>query len=533
MDALQAGIVVASKMAITADNLNPDPNFRDPAYWHSQRVSDWNGSAWTGPGEDHGGFHTDAAGGWSVENSASRPDGVALATLLGCSTWITLNSAATGMPTDRRYRYHLYSGWSVTREFLIPVKADTVYEFSIPMKNNANQWHGVIMDVLSADFTFLNDADAVTSGERSWFCFPGQVGRFKKQVTFGPKAAFIRFAVINDGVTSIWAGDAQVGTISLREAVGGTLVVDGAIVSRHITVDNVLADRIIANTATVTGTFAAKVIESTDSLPGRLIVSGTGFSLATMATAVADPAGRINANTTLIAPGKIQLGGANTLSNWLTGGDNSELNGGVIAANTIRINSAVIGLRGIQLLGINFDTDRVNTVSWSAGYVDWVDDAGNRQVSFINAGSVYRTTAGSQVAYIWFDRVASHANQIFYAGETTPAAILANTNNIIVAAYFGGNVLDAAYGRTIIDGDYLKTSTVDANRVIVSGSITTPLLAAGSVTAAKISVASLSAITADVGLLRTASSGARTEIEANQIRVYDASNVQRVTIGQL
>ena len=49
--------------------------------------------------------------------------------------------------------------------------------------------------------------------------------------------------------------------------------------------------------------------------------------------------------------------------------------------------------------------------------------------------------------------------------------------------------------------------------------------------AAKISVTQLSAITATIGLLRTASTGARTEIEDNQIRVYDGSGTLRVRMG--
>jgi hypothetical protein len=52
-----------------------------------------------------------------------------------------------------------------------------------------------------------------------------------------------------------------------------------------------------------------------------------------------------------------------------------------------------------------------------------------------------------------------------------------------------------------------------------------------SLDAAKINAASLSAITATIGLLRTATSGARLEVESNQIRVYDASNVLRVRMG--
>ena len=51
------------------------------------------------------------------------------------------------------------------------------------------------------------------------------------------------------------------------------------------------------------------------------------------------------------------------------------------------------------------------------------------------------------------------------------------------------------------------------------------------ITPAGISTPSLSALTANVGLLRTAPSGGRTEIESNQIRVYDGNNVLRVQMG--
>ena len=51
------------------------------------------------------------------------------------------------------------------------------------------------------------------------------------------------------------------------------------------------------------------------------------------------------------------------------------------------------------------------------------------------------------------------------------------------------------------------------------------------ITPAGISTPSLSALTAIIGLLRTANSGARLEIESNQIRSYDSNNVMRVRIG--
>ncbi|HET7864970.1 MAG TPA: hypothetical protein VFL86_11250 [Burkholderiaceae bacterium] len=57
------------------------------------------------------------------------------------------------------------------------------------------------------------------------------------------------------------------------------------------------------------------------------------------------------------------------------------------------------------------------------------------------------------------------------------------------------------------------------------------LLVNGSVGAAKLNVSQLSAISGVIGLLRTATSGARLELESNQVRVYDANNVLRVRMG--
>ena len=56
---------------------------------------------------------------------------------------------------------------------------------------------------------------------------------------------------------------------------------------------------------------------------------------------------------------------------------------------------------------------------------------------------------------------------------------------------------------------------------------------ANSLTADKISVATLSAISATIGILRTATSGARMEIHTDKILVFDASNALRVKIGNL
>lgn len=55
----------------------------------------------------------------------------------------------------------------------------------------------------------------------------------------------------------------------------------------------------------------------------------------------------------------------------------------------------------------------------------------------------------------------------------------------------------------------------------------------GSITAQKLNVSSLSAITATIGVLRTATSGARMEIRDNVIKSFDINGVLRVQLGDL
>ena len=79
-----------------------------------------------------------------------------------------------------------------------------------------------------------------------------------------------------------------------------------------------------------------------------------------------------------------------------------------------------------------------------------------------------------------------------------------------------------------IDGKYIHLT---GNTVIDNNLITNGMIKSNAVTADKINVSSLSAICATIGLLRTATSGARLEIASNQLRVYDANNVLRVRLG--
>lgn len=90
------------------------------------------------------------------------------------------------------------------------------------------------------------------------------------------------------------------------------------------------------------------------------------------------------------------------------------------------------------------------------------------------------------------------------------------------------NQINVSPTTTTIDGKYLhiKSTTVIDNNVIVSR-----MLAAKAITADKLAVTSLSAITAKIGKLETATSGARTVIQDNLIQVFDSNNRLRVRLG--
>lgn len=90
------------------------------------------------------------------------------------------------------------------------------------------------------------------------------------------------------------------------------------------------------------------------------------------------------------------------------------------------------------------------------------------------------------------------------------------------------NQINLSPTTTTIAGKYLHVTgqTVFDNNVIVSR-----MLAAKAVTADKLAVTSLSAITARIGKLETATSGARTVIQDNLIQVFDSNNMLRVRMG--
>jgi hypothetical protein len=251
----------------------------------------------------------------------------------------------------------------------------------------------------------------------------------------------------------------------------------GAITSEKITVNSLNGDRISAGTLAADKLVVVPntVTHGAVALPVGITVGPGGTTIGSVAsnaaTGASDPVGRINAGTTQINPGKIVISGSTTLANWRAGSDATKIEGGSIAANTITANKLTVGMRGVVINGLNFTTNRVNVVSWAIGDINYYNDSNVFTTVGISAGSA--TWDGSNRLFIWWNKGSTVLNY----GTTW----FGNPDDILVAVYYGGVNVHATLGRTIIDGDYIKTGTIDANRL---------------------NVAQISAISSDIGTMQ-------------------------------
>ncbi|KDR87725.1 hypothetical protein L905_19220 [Agrobacterium sp. TS43] len=310
------------------------------------------------------------------------------------------------------------------------------------------------------------------------------------------------------------------GTILAQTIGANQLVADQAVITGAAQI----ANAIITN-AHIVELSAAKLMAGT-ALAGSITVSG--HALGDVADYANDPAGRINEALTQIDPGKILISGGTSLADWRSGGDNTKINGGNIATNSVRANVLEIGARGVTATGIAFsgNTPTSNRVSWTAGTITYLDDTGATVEVVISENPIGAMWTDATI-YIYWAKGASSLSS-----TTLPSTAFAS-NNIVLATYKGGLNLSTDYGRTIIDGQGIKTGTVGADQIaanairaqhiaadaiqaghLQAGIISTDKLAAGAVTAAKMSVGSLSAISAVLGY----------------VDIGDA-NISRLTVG--
>lgn len=307
----------------------------------------------------------------------------------------------------------------------------------------------------------------------------------------------------------------------------GTQIGNGVITTAHITVNTLNGDRIQA------GTLNADRIVTNSALASTITVGSGGSTLGTVmanaATGAQDPVSRINAGSTQIDPGKVVISGGTTLANWRNGGDATKIEGGTIAANTILANALKIGLRNINLAGMEFSVNLgANQISWTAGTISYVDDDGSL-VSVGIAGNTAQWSTGSLYVY-WVKGGTT-------LGVTTSYATAAAANNVVMATYRGGLDMVVNYGRTIIDGAQITTGSITANQLSTGQLLTqSAQIADGIITNAKIGTLSAGKITSG-----TITGQSLTLVDSKfvidgvlqRIVINDTNNVTRVLLGAL
>ena len=258
---------------------------------------------------------------------------------------------------------------------------------------------------------------------------------------------------------------------TVRRKNGGELIVDGAITATKVGTNEIIAvaanikDAVITD-AKIADLSAAKLTAGT-ALAASITVNAKALStIKTEAeTGAQDPVTRINAGTTQIDPGKIVISGATTLSDWRMGGDLTKINGGSISANTVSANKLTIGSRGVTA-GIEFEhnSPAANSVSWTAGAIRYINDAGTSTTTNVTAGNAAWT---SGVLYIYWTKGATTLS------TTTTQATALGADNVILATYSGGVNLVGNYGRTVIDGSNIKTGTITSSQLTTTSAVIT------------------------------------------------------------
>jgi len=325
-----------------------------------------------------------------------------------------------------------------------------------------------------------------------------------------------------DGKVMMDGNNIIAGTVGAQQ-----LVVNDAIITNSLQ----LKDAVI--TSAKIESLEADKLKANTTISNTIIVGG-GDTLATIRDRARDPAARVNQNTTLIEPGKVKISNIGTLSHWAMGGDSTEINGGALAANTLKANAATIGMRGITIDGLTFEhnSPAVNKVSWSVGTIAYTNDSNQSVTVNLTAGNATWTSGSLYIYWVKGETILRTSTNIVTAN---------NDDHVILAVYKGGVWLFASYGRTIIDGGQIKTNSID-----------TAQLKAGAVKADNIEVTQLSAISSDLGdikggslninsrflvnsdgtvTIRSNTTGARLVISNSQVNVYDQNNVLRVRLG--
>ena len=211
------GAVRVQHLLVTPNNLNPDPQFRDLALWTQD-----NESGTVGDGPLNG---TGAAAGWYVEEITTPPNAT-----VG-TRYLALWSGRPGM--NNAAKYVLYARPDLGNYFR--PQSGAKYELKANCENAANQTASIGIQWLDVSQTYITQ-ETITFNI-------GEVGQKSLQITAPSNASFGRVIVFNQG-GSTFSGYFRIANIVVRDTVGATMVVDGAITTDKLNAGAVTAAKI-------------------------------------------------------------------------------------------------------------------------------------------------------------------------------------------------------------------------------------------------------------------------------------------------
>lgn len=457
-----------------------------------------------------------------------RVDEFKLRTVIGVATGATYGNLTTIVPWSDA------SGGQITQVW----QEGLGQEQYVRQSTSTSAWSAWVSDtrnltdsiatITTNTYTKAQTDSAVASSITSYDASYGS-GGLKSNVTSQASA----IAGINDKLTAVYslrvkAGGASAGfeMVAASNPTGAAssirmsadeIIMNGTVKATHLIAGEVITgsaqikNAIITN-AHITDLSAAKLTAGS-ALAATITVSGTALSTisANAATGAANPVTRINAGTTLIDPGKILISGTTKLSDWRNGTDATTIEGGKIAANTIKANSLEIGSRNMTVTGIEFDFNApsANRVAWTAGVISYINDAGAAVNASITANAP-GTLWSSGVMFIYWVKGATTLS------TTTVQATAFGVNNVILATYSGGVLLTTDYGRTIIDGGSVKANTITATQLINTAALITASAQIDSAVITDAHIIQIDASKANIGKLNARN------LEVTEMLVIDA-----------
>ncbi|WP_312516250.1 hypothetical protein [Anaerospora sp.] len=315
------------------------------------------------------------------------------------------------------------------------------------------------------------------------------------------------------------AVEAITGVNIAPESITGEKIVAYSITSNTIAANAITSDKIAANTVTA-GHIVTNAVTS-DKIAANSITSG-----------------KIAANT--ITAGHVvagQITGDKLAVNSVTSDK--------VAANTITGAHIIAGQITGDKIAVNAITsDKIAANTITGSHIIASEITGDKlAVNSITSDKVAANTinAGHLIAgQVTGDKIAAGTitGDKLVGGTITGDKIIAGgieTANIKAGAVNADKIAAGTINTAHIAADAVTTDKIAAGAItvdkIAAKAITAEKLAANAVTAESLGVTELSAITAKIGTLRTATTGARTEIKDNLIEVYDTNNVLRVRMG--